>query len=111
MSRSGRGALGAYPGRLTLQVPISLDLLAEADRIAAERGEDRAIVLGDLVAAALPDALAEVAADRLRSTAIAPRGATPGEPNTYPLPDVKDVAPSLPPGDPEREAGSAGPPG
>jgi hypothetical protein len=44
-----------------VQVPD--DLLAEADRIAASLGVDRAIVLGDLVAAALPEALAEAAED------------------------------------------------
>jgi hypothetical protein len=57
----------AYPGRLTVRVLVPDDLLAEAQRLAAERGLDLAIVLGDLAAEALPDALAEAARHRLAS--------------------------------------------
>jgi hypothetical protein len=86
-------------------VVIPTDLLAEADRIAGERGEDRAVVLGDLAAQALPEALADAAADRLAPHTTTPRGSYPEAP-THSLSNVK-VAFSLPPGDPEREAGSA----
>jgi hypothetical protein len=44
-------------------VRVPSDLLVEADRIAAQLGEDRAVVLGDLVAAAIPGALADAAED------------------------------------------------
>jgi hypothetical protein len=62
-----RGVLDTVPGRVTLRVRVPDELLAEADRIAHQRGVDRAIVLGDLVAAALPDALADAARELLAS--------------------------------------------
>jgi hypothetical protein len=59
--------LYSYPGRRTISVPIPRDLLDAADRIAADRGLDRALVLGDLVAAELPNALADAARELLDS--------------------------------------------
>ena len=53
--------LYSYPDRRTILVRIPRDLLDAADHVAADRGVDRAIVLGDLVASELPDALAEAA--------------------------------------------------
>lgn len=58
-----RGVFETVPGRATLRVQVPADLLAEAERIANELGVDRAVVLGDLVASALPGALAEAADD------------------------------------------------
>ncbi len=65
MTRPARfaGVLATVAGRVTVPVRVPPDLLAEAERIAAQLGEDRAVVLGDLVASALPEALAEVADD------------------------------------------------
>lgn len=56
-----RGVLATVPGRTSVPVRVPPELLAEAEMIAAQLGEDRAVVLGDLVAAALPGALAEAA--------------------------------------------------
>ena len=58
-----RGVFDTVPGRATINVRVPLDLLGEAERIAHELGVDRAVVLGDLVASALPAALAEAADD------------------------------------------------
>lgn len=64
MTRRG-GVLGSFDGRVTVRVPIPGDLLAEVDRIASASGVDRAVLLGDLVAQALPEGLAEAARDVL----------------------------------------------
>ncbi len=57
------GVVATVPGRITVPVRVPPDILAEAERIAGQLGEDRSVVLGDLVAAALPEALAEAADD------------------------------------------------
>ena len=61
------GLLGTFPGRVTVRVRVPDDLLDEADRRAEGAGVDRAFLLGDLVASALPDALAEAARDLLEN--------------------------------------------
>ena len=71
MTRRG-GLFDAFPGRLTVRVLVPVDLLDETDQQAAARGVDRAVMLGDLVAQALPDALAEAARDLLTRNAEAP---------------------------------------
>ncbi len=82
-----RGVFETVPGRATLRVQVPADLLAEAERIANELGEDRAVVLGDLVASALPAALAEAADDLVGAPArerlagcLPPDAATPPAP-------------------------------
>jgi hypothetical protein len=65
VSAQYRGVLDTVPGRVTVRVRIPSGLLARAERIATEREVDVAIVLGDLVAQELPDALAEAARERL----------------------------------------------
>ncbi len=56
--------LGSYPRRVTLRVRIPADLLAQVDQNNTD-GAELPIVLGNLVAEALPDALAEVAREVL----------------------------------------------
>lgn len=58
-----RGIAGTVPGRVTWPVRVPLDLLVEAQRIADRHDVDRAVVLGDLAASAVPGALAEAAED------------------------------------------------
>jgi hypothetical protein len=53
-----------------LRVRIPVDLQSEVERVAAERGVDPAIAAGDLVADALPDALAEAARERLSDNCV-----------------------------------------
>lgn len=88
-----RGALATVPGRVTLAVRVPPDLLVEADALAARLGVDRALLLGDLVAAELPGALAEAAddlfgraaRDRLGGTALdaaTPAGSAAGAAST-----------------------------
>jgi uncharacterized protein YejL (UPF0352 family) len=61
------GTLGSYPRRVTLRVRIPADLLAQVDRHNTD-GAEQAIVLGNLVAEVLPDALAEVAREVLHES-------------------------------------------
>jgi hypothetical protein len=68
----------SYPGRLTVRVPVPVGLLIDAQRLAEERGVDVAIVLGDLAAAALPDALADAARDLLQPSATTPSALAEG---------------------------------
>jgi hypothetical protein len=77
-----RGLLHTHPGRITLRVRIPADILRAAERLAAERQTDRDIVLGDLVAHELPDALAEAARERL--TRSAHQGKKNDDPGTSP---------------------------
>jgi hypothetical protein len=65
------GVAATLPGRTTVPVRVPADLLAEAERIADQLGVDRAVVLGDLVASALPAALAEAADDLVGAPARA----------------------------------------
>jgi hypothetical protein len=51
----------SHPNRRTVRVRIPRALLDLADQLAEEREIDRALLLGDLVAFALPDALADAA--------------------------------------------------
>ena len=91
-----------FPGRVTLGVVLPDDLLRQVERLATERGVDRAMLLGDLVAEALPDALAEVARDLLDS----PNAETPPEGGvSRPILTRSNPGGILPPGDPEREPG------
>lgn len=89
-----------FPGRITIPVRVPDELVAEAERIAELVGKDRAIVLGDLVASVLPDALAEAARDLLAFNAAGP-GPSPGSacdhaPTISPTASV--VAPANEPG-------------
>jgi hypothetical protein len=75
------GTLRSYPRRVTLRVRIPADLLAQVDRNNTG-GDEQAVVLGNLVAEALPDALAEVAREILsesrRDTNDRPGASIPG---------------------------------
>jgi hypothetical protein len=104
MSRPG-GVLDDYSGRTTVRAPLPFELLAEADLLAEERGADRAVILGDLVAAALPDALADAARDLLCRTYDAETA--PGLPGTAPQPFAlkRSAGTSVPPAVPERGPG------
>lgn len=72
-----RGVAGTIAGRVTIPVRVPGDLVAKAERIAQRTGEDRAVVLGDLVASVLPDALAE-AARELLAPHLSPDAERPG---------------------------------
>ena len=81
-----RGVFHTIPGRATINVRVPPDLLAEASKIAHELGMDRSEVLGDLVACALPAALAEAADDLVGGPArerlagcLPPNAQRPGE--------------------------------
>jgi len=104
MSPAG-GVLDAHPGRVTVRVARPpADLLDTVDLLAKERGADRAVILGDLVAAALPDALAEAARDLLAHAYNAETA--PGLPDADPRPTLREaVAASVPPGSHRRKAG------
>lgn len=65
--------LGAFPGRVTLGVRVPPAILAEAEDIAAKRGVAVALVLGDLAASVLPDALADAAREILSPETTNPR--------------------------------------
>lgn len=108
-----RGVAGTVPGRLTVPVRVPDDLLAEAERIAQRTGEDRAVVLGDLVASALPAALAEAADDFVAAPARERLAGHLPHDAVAPLPEGRDatdtfltgctVVPRVAPsGDPER---------
>jgi hypothetical protein len=77
-ARRFAGVTRTIPGRLSWPVRMPDDLLTEVDRLAAERGIDRAIVLGDLVASVLPDALAEAAREVLFDAETPPAGGLGG---------------------------------
>lgn len=100
--RRRHGVLDAFPGRVTVRYHVPDELLVEAERIAAERGVDRAVALGDLVAEVLPDALAEAARDVLApevpSDAVMPPALTDGITSNPKVPQPQ-VTPSIAPGD------------
>jgi hypothetical protein len=56
-------------GRLRLRVDLPDDVVNVAERVAAELGTDRELVLGDLAAAALPGLLAELAEETVARSA------------------------------------------
>lgn len=58
----------AWPGRLAIPVFVPLDVLEAARNRRPD--DDIPIVLGDLVAEALPEALAEALRDRLGSDGV-----------------------------------------
>lgn len=111
-----RGVFETVPGRATLRVQVPADLLAEAERIANELGVDRAVVLGDLVASALPGALAEAAddlvgvpaRDRLAGRPL-PDAQRPGELNPGPASDPATDAEAIvsPSAAPRGDGGTA----
>jgi len=97
---------------MTLRVPVPTDLLDEAERRARILGIDSAIILGDLVADALPDALAEAARQVLASQQP-PDAATPPTlvGGASGLTSPQDLADAIVPGDGYApEPGDAGPP-
>ena len=85
-----RGTLATVPGRVTVRVPVPNALLVEADKLASERSIDRAVVLGDLVAEALPDALADAARDLLAPHLLPSRTKPRPEPGF-----AHDLAPTI----------------
>lgn len=86
-----RGVLDTVPGRVTLRVPVPRDVLGEAEGLAERLGVDRAVVLGDLVASAIPDALAE-AADELVGAPARERLAAIPSPDAATPPALADGA-------------------
>ena len=57
--------VSSFPGRVTVRYRLPGKLVDEVDCRASAVGVDRAVLLGDLLAAALPEALAEAARERL----------------------------------------------
>jgi hypothetical protein len=93
-----KGVLGSFPGRTTVRVPVPSHFLDEAERIAEEFGVDPAVVLGDLVAQQLPEALAESAREvlRLQSRSDTETPPTPAEGVSGPTSPQDQAALSLP---------------
>ena len=56
----------SHPGRLTVNVRIPSELLDLVEQLAARCGAEPAVLLGDLVADELPEALADSARQLLR---------------------------------------------